>query len=106
MTTTIIGAGTVSPTVSLTSGGSIDNAGTILGGSSGYGVYVDGNGTITNTGTIQGGTRYGVLGLGLPLSDQFRRHHKVRTKASARGIAAWSPIWRPARSTAERTAST
>ena len=58
MTTTIIGVGTLSPGVSLTSGGAVNNAGTIQGGPSGYGIYVNGNGTITNAGTIQGS--YGI----------------------------------------------
>jgi hypothetical protein len=57
VTTTIIGAGTLSPGVTLSSGGSVNNAGTIQGGSD-YGVGVDGDGTITNAGTIQG--NYGI----------------------------------------------
>jgi hypothetical protein len=56
VTTTIIGAGTLSPGVTLSSGGSVNNAGTIQGGSD-YGVGVDGDGTITNAGTIQGNYR-------------------------------------------------
>jgi hypothetical protein len=69
--TTIIGAGTLSPGVSLTSGGSVNNAGTIQGGSGGDGVYVDDDGTITNTGTILGGSgSYGIFDWGnLDLSN-------------------------------------
>jgi hypothetical protein len=68
VTATIIGAGTLSPGVTLQSGGTVNNAGTIQGGAGSYGVFVDGNGTITNTGTIQGS--YGIWDWGnLDLSN-------------------------------------